>query len=296
MEVLPEVVGVKLTARQLFVPLAAHEPRAAQAEEDFLVLTAVVFDHLLHPADQLFLVVQPEEVIAQVIAERADIVGGAGEEISSSHTPARDQIESAPHQIRVAVEKRHQLFFFAGTQRRAMTPVQIGDLLRREVGYLDHLADIEGRLVEVLDQLVRFGRSDQHQIELLPRGFDRAAVVPAPEHAEKVRAEVGLKNAFDLVHRQHERAAEFSSTLLSRSSSSLSHEQNWRKKTSAFASPFLSKSWKSRKATRLPAVAAASIVRTSSELLPIWRGPLMVMVTPCRPMASSATASLARRT
>src|SRR5207253_3172007 len=69
------------------------------------------------------------------------------------------------------------------------------------------LADVEGRLVQVLDQLVRLGGRDQGQVDGAPGVHHRPVVVPAAQHAEELVAEAGVEDAVHFVHRQHERAA-----------------------------------------------------------------------------------------
>ena len=78
-----------------------------------------------------------------------------GEQFARRELSTGHQITRAPQQVRLTVQQRLQLLELRWAKRRAMLPVQRFGLRRREVRQLDDLADVERRLVEVHDQLIR---------------------------------------------------------------------------------------------------------------------------------------------
>src|SRR5581483_10868669 len=76
-EVLPEECRVQVAPRDHCAPVLAHESGAAQPPEQPLVPARAVANHLGERLDQIVAMTQPEEVVSQMVAERA-VIGGGG--------------------------------------------------------------------------------------------------------------------------------------------------------------------------------------------------------------------------
>jgi hypothetical protein len=92
MEMFPEVFGVEFAARHDSITFPTHQPCAAQAVDDVLVITSAFLNHLDHCRYQVGLVVHAEEVIAEVITERAKFVRGLRKQLLCCELPAGDEI------------------------------------------------------------------------------------------------------------------------------------------------------------------------------------------------------------
>jgi hypothetical protein len=84
MQMLAKINRVQLAARHDAAAFAFDQAGAAQAEEDEVVRTGVFADHLLHALDQILFAMKAEQVIAQMIAERATLISGLAEQIGGS--------------------------------------------------------------------------------------------------------------------------------------------------------------------------------------------------------------------
>ena len=81
-------------------------------------------------------------------------------------------MQAALRQVRVAADQTEVAPDLAvRAKRRAVAPVEIGDLLRREVFEREPRADVERRLIEVGDEQVRLGRVGDGQRQAAPRPF-----------------------------------------------------------------------------------------------------------------------------
>ena len=80
MQSLPEKIGIQLTAGHNSLSLVLHQARAPQAEENMLIRAGVVADNLAQGLNQLFMIMQPEQIIAQMAAEGSLVVDGPAEE------------------------------------------------------------------------------------------------------------------------------------------------------------------------------------------------------------------------
>ena len=104
-----EVVGVELAARHDALPSRRTSPAPRSREEHALVGAACRCAAPEQPGDQLGLIVQPEQVVAQVVAERAALVAARARTAPrASAVPAGDQVERPAHQVGLPAEQRHQ--------------------------------------------------------------------------------------------------------------------------------------------------------------------------------------------
>src|SRR5262249_35645877 len=148
-EMLPEIIGVQLTARQHGASFSSDQSGATQAEENQLIFAGVITNHFPKTVDQLLFVMEAKQLIAQMIAKWTMLGSRVGEQIADCGSTHCSEIQRSTHQIRVATQQRCQTPDLIGFQWRTVTTVKVGNLLGREVLQFDHFANVEGRLIEI---------------------------------------------------------------------------------------------------------------------------------------------------
>src|SRR6266508_1710794 len=145
-QMFPEISLVKEAPHLRGLAGSLYQAGAAQSEEDRFVVAGVAPHYFAQPCDQVAFIVNPEQVVTQMVAEGTAVVGGLGEDVCDAGAACGDQVESAPRQVRMAVEQVHQKPLFVVRKRRAVALVEVGDLLAREIFEVDDLADVKRRL------------------------------------------------------------------------------------------------------------------------------------------------------
>src|SRR5207247_179466 len=99
------------------------------------------------------------------------------------HAVRRDGVEGLADEVRMPANQADQAFQVLGTlERRAVALVEPADLVPIEIAEAKRMPDVEGRLVEILDEQRGLGGVGDEQIESVPNGMSGAAVVPAAQH------------------------------------------------------------------------------------------------------------------
>src|ERR1700722_12855172 len=140
-------------------------------------------------------------------AERLAVEAGDGDKLLQrlmffghpGNSPAH-QIRMASHELVNPLQLRFVL------ERPAEMRVNLRDLFRREVFYVDLGPDVEGRLVGILDQKMSFGGVAENESEVSELRMDRPAVVPGAHQTEDVGIVIELEKPVDLVHEPDNRS------------------------------------------------------------------------------------------
>jgi hypothetical protein len=205
-----EIAPVKLaTCPRRFPGLACKQPGRTQALEIVFVVAAAAADCLPQRFTQTVVLTDDPEIAPQMVSEGAVVVRPDLFQISDRASSRSQCVESLAHKVRMATHQPDQaLDVFRTLERRAVTGVQPEDLVALEIAQSKDRPDIEGRLVEIPDEERRFRGMGDQQVEGIPDGVSRPAIVPPAQGTEKtVAVFVVLEDVIDFIQAENNRVS-----------------------------------------------------------------------------------------
>src|SRR5688572_29313306 len=159
-EAFAEIAAVQFAARGNFVAFAPDQAQGLQPVDREFVGQRATLDDLPDGRNQIRLPLQPQQVIAQVVAERTAVVPGGVKELldAAGRRAARHHVERLPRQVRVTVHELVQALEVATRERPWVEGVEATDLVRLKVLQPERHADVEWRFVRTVDEELGFGR------------------------------------------------------------------------------------------------------------------------------------------